>query len=105
MANNRMLLVHRPTGLAVVLGKHMGTGWYAPPSESLMKVFYDRIEKEVYGNQIIHGMEDMCIAMESCSADTPYVLVEWDGYFADKEDERLTQIWKTPPLDTPDTSE
>ena len=31
MANNRMFLVHRPTGKAVTLGKRMGRGWYAPP--------------------------------------------------------------------------
>ena len=28
MANNRMYLVHTPTGLAVFLGKRMAHGWY-----------------------------------------------------------------------------
>ena len=29
MANNRMFLLHRPSGKAVYLGKRMGWGWYA----------------------------------------------------------------------------
>ena len=41
MANNRMFLIHRPTMIGIMLGKRMGYGWYRPPSEEDMSVFYD----------------------------------------------------------------
>lgn len=30
MANNRLWLVHRPSGQAICLGKRMAVGWYLP---------------------------------------------------------------------------
>lgn len=33
MANNRLWLVHRPTGAAVCLGKRMAHGWYMNRSD------------------------------------------------------------------------
>lgn len=45
MANNRMFLVHRPSGLTVCLGKRMGSGWYKPPTEEKMQAFYDAAEQ------------------------------------------------------------
>lgn len=33
MANDRMFLVHKPTGRAVMLGKHMTLDWYLPHPE------------------------------------------------------------------------
>ena len=35
MANNRMLLVHVPTGLAVCIGKRMDDGWYTNDPETI----------------------------------------------------------------------
>lgn len=51
MANNRMILVYRPTGQAVYLGKRLGDGWYDVP----------------HGN-----IDDFCLAMEI--SNSKYVL-------------------------------
>lgn len=42
MANNRMWLVHRPSGLWVRLGKRIATSWYGSPGD--MQAFYDEVE-------------------------------------------------------------
>lgn len=53
MANNRMFLVHIPTGLAVGLGKRMGWGWYltdtlavGPHIEKLYTILKDEFNYE-----------------------------------------------------------
>ena len=33
MANNRLFLVHKPTGYCLLIGKRMGYGWYNPLSK------------------------------------------------------------------------
>lgn len=48
MANNRLFLVHRPTGLAVFLGKRMLRGWYAIREDNPLNDFFDRIDA-LYG--------------------------------------------------------
>lgn len=70
MANNRMFLLHRPTGLAISLGKHMGTGWYSPPTNEQLQDFYDEIETVCGGGP----SEDFILGMESCDAGTPFVM-------------------------------
>ena len=46
MANNRMYLLHRPSGETLFLGKRMGTGWYRVNdlSESKANEFFDKCE-------------------------------------------------------------
>ena len=43
-----MFLVHRPTGLAIYLGKRMGWGWYGAPEDtgSELNRFYEYLERE-----------------------------------------------------------
>lgn len=96
MANNRMLLIHRPTGLAVVIAKHMGWGWCCPPEPETMKLLYDEVENRT---ATMADMEDFCLGMESCHADTPFVRTDWHGYFRDETEPRLLQVNKpnTPP--------
>lgn len=91
MANNRMLLIHRPTGLAVILAKHMGLGWYAPPSPETLNLLYDEVAKRT---NAMADMEDFCLGMESCAADTPYVRTDWNGYYHDVDEPRLLQVNK-----------
>lgn len=72
MANNRMFLTHRPSGLAVYLGKRMGDGWYygdgkANLREEICK-FFDRVEATGV------NQEDMAIAMEMTSDNEPFVI-------------------------------
>ena len=59
MANNRMYLVHKPSGYYVYLGKRMGEGWYDSPCENIQKLF-DAQEK--YYNWI--GQDDYVIVDE-----------------------------------------
>ena len=61
MANNRMWLVHRPSELAVMLGKRMAWGWYRPPPEDMLRDFYQYLS-ENFGEQ-----DDFVLAMEDCA--------------------------------------
>jgi len=92
MANNRMLLIHRPTGLAVVLGKNM-CGWYCPPKPETLELLYDEVERRTEG---MEDMEDFCLGMESCEADTPFVRTVRAGglrlYYHDEKEPRLLQV-------------
>lgn len=47
MANNRMYLIHRPTGLGAYLGKRMAGGWYDGQlvGANIQKL-YDAVEPE-----------------------------------------------------------
>ena len=48
MANNRMWLVHKPSGERVLIGKRMAIGWYHTASNeklgAMIKVFLERCE-------------------------------------------------------------
>ena len=65
MANNRMYLVHKPSGLKFYLGKRMGWGWYCKPEEDLtgklQKFFDECIENN--GDEI-NSQDDFAIGME-----------------------------------------
>jgi len=60
MANNRMWLVHRPTGIAVMLGKRMGSYWYNAPEKDQLERFF-----EVTGVNV--DQDDLMLAMEDCT--------------------------------------
>lgn len=69
MANNRMFLVHVPTGLAAPLGKRMGWGWYM--ADETQKKMGDRVallfqvledEHDYEGRQ-----DDFAVALEDAS--------------------------------------
>ena len=63
MANNRMFLLHRPSGMAVYLGKRMATGWYDAPDDAGQRIttLFDMVERDHCDS------EDFCIAMEDAS--------------------------------------
>jgi hypothetical protein len=62
MANNRMYLCHRPSGLAVYLGKRMGWGWYNVQDKlpEHLKALFAAVENE-------HSQDDFCVVMENAS--------------------------------------
>ena len=68
MANNRMFLVHRPTGYAVYLAKNMADGWYDVPYnlnkniEALFEFIYERRGEEQ--TAMACDWEDFAIGME-----------------------------------------
>lgn len=51
MANNRMYLVHKPSGLNVCLGKRQGWGWYGAPARQDLDALYEAIEQRAEGGQ------------------------------------------------------
>ncbi len=64
MANNRMFLLHQPSGVAVYLGKRMATGWYDTPKcvGDRIKALFEQVELENVAT------DDFCLAMEDASA-------------------------------------
>lgn len=67
MANNRMFLVHVPTGLAAPLGSRLGWGWSGPKTcascglERLFEILRD-------GSVIYEGsQDDFAVALEDAS--------------------------------------
>ena len=86
MANNRMFLVHVPTGLAVPLGKSMGLGWYMSDETqqkigSQIALLFQVLEDE-------HGYEgrhyDFAVALEDASG-ASLATDKWQ-YFKVRED-------------------
>ena len=72
MANNRMYLIHSPTGQGVFVGKRMGHGWYDVPNnlaENVRRLF-EYVERESPGIS-----DDFKIVME----DPPSVREVRDG--------------------------
>ena len=76
MANNRLLLVYRPTGRAVVLGKRMGSGWYLHSNLNLiknLKKFFDEAEASWEGGL---GQDDFELVIED-SDQSPALSSDW----------------------------
>lgn len=63
MANNRMFLIHKPSGLGVMLGKRMGWGWYNAPQQEKLNAFYEYLS-DVRAEE---RQDDFVIAMEDCT--------------------------------------
>lgn len=81
MANNRLWLVHRPTGKSVFLGKRMALGWYLPQEDQqgpigtkLQKMFDDMDEAMDGGNALLQ--DDFILAIEDPSG-APACTDDW----------------------------
>lgn len=72
MANNRLWLVHRPSGAAVMLGKRLADGWYNPPSVEAMNTFFEAAAMEGHQDDFVLAIEDAAGAPR-CSEDWAYV--------------------------------
>lgn len=74
MANNRLWLVHRPTGESVFLGKRMGVGWYGAHNDlgSRINEFFSTCEDKGDAN----NQDDFVLAIEDAS-DAPNATDEW----------------------------
>jgi hypothetical protein len=71
MANNRLWLVHRPTGAAVRLGKRLADGWYGPPSVEQMNAFFEAAGEGPSQDDFVLALEDADGA-PMCSEDWKY---------------------------------
>jgi len=64
MANNRMVLFHRPSGRYVHIAKRMSGGWYSTKSDEQLgkdiKEFFNSLEEYEYTFE----QDDICVAME-----------------------------------------
>jgi hypothetical protein len=63
MANNRMYLLHRPSGMAVPLGKRMGLGWYESAAAFQIMKLFDWVEDKAAPNE----QDDFVIVMEDAT--------------------------------------
>jgi len=43
MANNRLFIVHRPTGKWLYFGKRMLLGWYDAPTQEKFEAFFESV--------------------------------------------------------------
>lgn len=68
MADNRMWLLHRPSGKAVMLGKRFGPEWYTKHDHlsEMLTALFDQTEGD-----------DFCLAMEDCE-DAPEAFDNWE---------------------------
>ena len=64
MANNRMYILHPPSGLRQYLGKRMASGYYCPPEADTLQLFYDMVEQWVGANGTAWRMDDFVIDYE-----------------------------------------
>lgn len=60
MADNRMFLIHKPTGLGVMLGKRTGYGWSDAPANEELNRLYDYL-----ADMGAEGEDDFMLAIES----------------------------------------
>ena len=89
MANNKMFLVHRPTGLAVFLGKRMGHGWYTTDKFTSVQKLFDTVKNEYdYYNE----QDDFAIALEDARRAT-LAMGEWQ--YGPHRDDGLVQLIMT----------
>ena len=77
MANNRMFLVHRPSGMAVFLAKRMGYGWYSVPEtiQDRLHTLFKMVED--HGCTSAVNQDDFCLAMENCGIPGALVSSDW----------------------------
>ena len=61
MANNRMFLLHNPSGLCVYLGKRLAWGWYSVPKDlgKQLQTLFDHLRANPEGHQ-----DDFVVAVE-----------------------------------------
>lgn len=89
MANNRMFLVHPPSGLAIFLGKRMGWGWYSYKDDDIddrLNKFYETLEKHGY----IGKQDAFCLAMEDNSSGNALVITKWK--YADERSDGFSTL-------------
>ena len=91
MANNRMFLVHRPTGLAVFLGKRMGHEWYTTDKFTSVQKLFDAVKNE---HDYYNKQDDFAVALEDARGAT-LALGEWQ--YGLKRDDGLVQLSMTHP--------
>ena len=95
MADNRMFLVHLPTGLAVLLGKRLSWGWYM--SDETQEKMGERVALlfEVLKRDHFYAdmQDDFSVALEDISGAT---LAAGSWQYGTPRDDDLVQLVMTP---------
>jgi len=80
MADNRIFLLHEPSGVALCLGKrYFGSGW----TTTLKTTDLSRFFKWLNENQDLGAEDDLIIAMESQGGADIKVFTDWVYTFKD----------------------
>jgi len=67
VANNRMWLIHKPSGIGVMIGKRLAIGWHHAPKKDKLQSFYSYI-----CDYYPESQDDFVLAMEDCTGSTCY---------------------------------
>lgn len=93
MANNRMYLVHRPSGRGIFLGSRGGWGYHPPPPElsADLGALYAYVEQGGWPGEDREGaQDDFAVLLEiGGGRSTPYALAAWQF---DREAEPLPRL-------------
>jgi len=73
MADNRMFLVHRPSGIGISLGKKYGLSWFRPPDPERMEEFYEVLKR-------LGGVDDLILLTETDGTDWRYTGEKQHGF-------------------------
>lgn len=79
MANNRMYLTHRPSGLSVYLGKRMGWEWYNAPDD-----LAEKVRRLFECAPLEDGHDDFCISLEA-PGDSTLTNCQWNNVRTDEQ--------------------
>lgn len=95
MANNRMWLIYKPTGHAVLLAKRMSDGWYLNDPDTLgtsMTRFLDAVDADQVWNKVLCSGEqdDFALGLE-VPGDNPHSFNDWQ-YQEDQEPGQVRQL-------------
>ena len=95
MANNRMFLVHLPTGLAAPLGKRMGWGWYIGEETKAkmgarVELLFEVLDREHF---YADKQDDFAVALEDVSGAT---LAKGAWQYGERREDGLVQLLMTP---------
>lgn len=83
MADNRMFLVHVPSGRMLLLGKMYDTDlrWYHPDDDNPTNKFFQSVRDDLFWC----GAEESDFALAMEESDKPYVLTDWSyNYLGDE---------------------
>jgi len=76
MANNRMFLMHRPSGKAVFLGERNGWGWEGVPEDIHARIV--ELFRVVQDGEGEGAQDDFCIALETVRHGATLATADWN---------------------------
>lgn len=78
MANNRMYLMHRPSGLYIYLGKRLANGWFDIPDNLGFKI--EQLHRNIW-EEGYYTTDDFCIGLEDATGAPMAMEITWTDDF------------------------